>query len=108
MPEPRVAVITVRIREASRITGIGRSKLYELIGAGDIETIKVGTITLIPIESHRQLDTHLRDFIGAYNFGRRLKTLKGLTPFEYICKIWTIEPDRFTLDPTHQMPGLNN
>ncbi|ESX29528.1 hypothetical protein X765_15230, partial [Mesorhizobium sp. LSHC440B00] len=29
----------------------------------------------------------------AYNFGRRLKTLKGLTPFEYICKIWTKEPN---------------
>ena len=39
------------------------------------------------------------------NYGRRLKTLKGLTPFEYICKIWTTEPNGFTLNPTHQMPG---
>ncbi|MCJ8159332.1 helix-turn-helix domain-containing protein [Sphingomonas sp. LaA6.9] len=31
--------ITVRIREACRITGIGRSKLYELIAAGEIEII---------------------------------------------------------------------
>lgn len=52
--------------------------------------------------------THVRDFIDAYNYGRRLKTLKGLTPFEYICKIWAIEPERFILDQTHQMPGLNN
>ncbi|TAY77429.1 IS481 family transposase, partial [Rhizobium ruizarguesonis] len=43
-----------------------------------------------------------------YNFGRRLKTLKGLTPYEFICKRWTLEPDRFTIDPIHQMPGLNN
>lgn len=43
--------ITVRIREACRITGIGRSKLYMLISAGEIETIKVGRMTLIPIES---------------------------------------------------------
>ena len=28
--------ITVRIREACRLTGIGRSKLYELIAAGEI------------------------------------------------------------------------
>ncbi|MES0060827.1 hypothetical protein NKJ79_13705, partial [Mesorhizobium sp. M0041] len=35
------------------------------------------------------------------------KTLKGLTPFEYICKIWTKEPERFRLDPTHQTLGLN-
>ena len=43
--------ITVRIREACRMTGIGRSKLYELIGFGEIETIKVGAMTLIPVDS---------------------------------------------------------
>jgi excisionase family DNA binding protein len=43
--------LTVRVREACRLTGIGRSKLYELIAAGDIQTIKVGSITLIPTES---------------------------------------------------------
>lgn len=43
--------ITVRIREACRLTGIGRSKLYQLIAAGEIETIKVGTITLVPVNS---------------------------------------------------------
>lgn len=49
---PEVAVfnpLTVRIREACRLTGIGRSKLYELIAAGEIEILKVGTITLIPM-----------------------------------------------------------
>ncbi len=45
--------------------------------------------------------------MAAYNFARRLKTLGGLTPYEYICKIWTSEPDRFILNPIHQMPGLN-
>lgn len=44
---------------------------------------------------------------SAYNFARRLKTLGGLTPYEYICKIRTSEPDRFILNPIHQMPGLN-
>lgn len=41
--------LTVRIPEACRITGIGRSKLYELIAAGEIETIKVGALTLVPV-----------------------------------------------------------
>jgi len=50
---------------------------------------------------------NLDDFASAYNFGRRLKTLKGLTPYEFICKQWTIEPERFNLDPIYQMPGLN-
>lgn len=43
--------ITVRINEACRLTGIGRSKLYALIQAGEIEIIKVGTITLVPTAS---------------------------------------------------------
>tara|TARA_B110001454_G_scaffold49624_1_gene48771 strand:+ start:2144 stop:2446 length:303 start_codon:yes stop_codon:yes gene_type:complete len=70
-------------------------------------TIKEATVKRYHYDSHRQLETHLHDFIDAYNYGRRLKTLKGLTPFEYICKIWTSEPERFTLNPIHQMPGLN-
>jgi hypothetical protein len=36
--------------------------------------------------------THLNDFINAYNYARRLKTLKGLTPYEYICKLWIKSP----------------
>lgn len=51
LPEP----ISVRIPEACRLTGIGRSKLYELIGDGRIDIVKVGAITLIPMESLRQL-----------------------------------------------------
>jgi len=43
--------LAVRVPEACRLTGIGRSKLYELIAAGEIETIKVGTITLVPVVS---------------------------------------------------------
>jgi hypothetical protein len=58
-------------------------------------------------ESHDQLRTHLRDFINGYNFARRLKTLKGLTPYEFVCKAWTSQPQRFKLNPLQQMPGLN-
>lgn len=46
-------------------------------------------------------------FVAAYNFGRRLKILKGLTPYEAICKAWLREPQRFKSDPTHQIPGPN-
>jgi hypothetical protein len=34
--------------------------------------------------------------------------LGSLTPYDCICRIWTSEPDRFILNPIHQMPGLNN
>ncbi|MER9494321.1 IS3 family transposase, partial [Mesorhizobium sp. M0320] len=68
---------------------------------------KDATVKRFYYESHDQLRQHLADFVLAYNFGRRLKILKGLTPFEYICKIWTKEPEGFRLDPTHQTLGLN-
>ena len=70
-------------------------------------TIKEATVKRYHYDSHDQLRTHLGDFMAAYNFARRLKTLSGLTPYAYICKIWTSEPDRFFIDPIHQMPGLN-
>ncbi len=70
-------------------------------------TIKDATVKRFHSDDHDQLRTHLADFMAAYNFARRLKTLGGLTPYEYICKIWTSEPDRFILNPIHQMPGLN-
>ena len=71
-------------------------------------TIKEATVSRYFYETHEQLTAHLDNFVSAYNFGRRLKALKGLTPYEFICKRWTIEPERFILDPIHQMPGLNN
>lgn len=70
-------------------------------------TIKDATVKRFYYETHEQLQKHLADFVDAYNFARRLKTLRGLTPYEFICKCWTTEPHRFNLNPLHQMPGLN-
>ncbi len=70
-------------------------------------TIKDATVKRFYYETRDQLRSHLSDFIDAYNFARRLKTLNGLTPYEYVCKIWTKEPARFNVDPTHQSLGLN-
>jgi hypothetical protein len=60
------------------------------------------TIKRFHYDDHAQLKKHLADFIDAYNFGRRLKR-----PYEFICKRWTSELERFSLNPIHQMPGLN-
>ena len=57
-------------------------------------TIKEATVKRYHYDSHRQLQSHLADFINAYNYGRRLKTLKGLTPYEFIAKTWTKEPEQ--------------
>ena len=57
--DPAVAFepLTVRIPTAIKLTGIGRSKLYELIASGDIEIVKIGTATLITMSSLRRLVT---------------------------------------------------
>ena len=70
-------------------------------------TIKEATVKRFYYDDHTQLCIHLADFIAAYNFGRRLKTLSVLIPYEFICKQWTDEPELFKIDPIHQMPGLN-
>jgi transposase InsO family protein len=43
-------------------------------------TIKEATVKRFHYETHEQLRTHLTDFLVAYNFARRLKTLGGITP----------------------------
>lgn len=47
--------LTVRISTAVQLTGISRSRLYELIQAGELETVKVGRSTLIPYKSLKAL-----------------------------------------------------
>jgi transposase InsO family protein len=71
-------------------------------------TIKDATVKRFHYDGHDQLRRHLDDFVAAYNFARRLKRLRGLTPYEFICKTWADQPERFILTPHHQMPGLNN
>lgn len=70
-------------------------------------TIKEAAVKRLHYENYDQSRTYLPDFMAACRFARRLKTVGGLTPNEYIRIIWTTVPDRFTLDPVHQMPGLN-
>lgn len=48
MSEDRIAV---RIPEACRLIGIGRSKLYELLDTGELETIKIGASRLVLVAS---------------------------------------------------------
>jgi hypothetical protein len=47
--------LTVRISVAVQLTGIGRSKIYELIKARKLDTVKVGASTLITVASLRRL-----------------------------------------------------
>jgi len=57
----QISPISVRVKQACEIIGIGRSKLYQLIASGEIETIKIGCATLIPISSLHQFIEARRD-----------------------------------------------
>ena len=70
-------------------------------------TLKEATVKKYYYQTHQHLREHLQAFLMAYNFAKRLKTLKGLTPYEYICQWWHKEPERFTINPHHHTLGLN-
>lgn len=70
-------------------------------------TLKEAMVKRYYYQSHDELKKHLHTFLMAYNFAKRLKTLKGLTAYEYICKVWTKEPERFKINPNQNIVGLN-
>jgi hypothetical protein len=49
-------------------------------------TIKEATVKRYHYDRHDQLESHLAGFISAYNNGRKLKALKGLTPYDTSAK----------------------
>jgi len=68
-------------------------------------TLKDATVKRYHYDSHAQLRAHLQLFVDAYNHARRLKTLRGLTPYEFIHQAWANDPERFRLNPSHHTPG---
>ncbi|ERL61395.1 putative transposase OrfB [Piscirickettsia salmonis] len=71
-------------------------------------TLKKATVKHYHYESHDQVKEHIYAFLNAYNFAKRLKALKGLTPYEEIIKWWQNEPERFRINPHQHRLGLNN
>ena len=71
-------------------------------------TIKDATTKRYHYEDHEQLKNHLELFLDAYNHARRLKTLKGLTPAQFIWMEWQSKPDLFYEEPCHLITGPNS
>jgi len=55
-------------------------------------TLKEATIKRCHYSDHDRLREHLQNFGDTYHYAKRLKNLKGLTPFEHIVKCWTENP----------------
>jgi hypothetical protein len=62
--EKKIEPLTVRVSTAVRITGLGRSRIYELIQSGDLETIKVGRATLVQYRSLKLLTGNVVPDVG--------------------------------------------
>lgn len=58
-----VEPIAMRVPEACRYIGIGRSTLYVLISEGEIEVIKLGSSTLVLTESLKGLVERRRNVL---------------------------------------------
>ena len=71
-------------------------------------SLKEQTVHRYFYRSHEELREHLQMFLQAYNFAKRLKTLKGRSPYEYICERWRESPERFHENPIHLTTGLYN
>lgn len=68
-------------------------------------TISDATVKRDHYDSHEQLRDHLQLLVDTDNHARRLKTLRGLTPYAFMCQAWIEEPERFWLGPSHHILG---
>ena len=59
---PRSARKTMPVKEALYRYGIGRTKLYELLGSGALKASKLGAKTLIDVEAADSFFSALPDF----------------------------------------------
>jgi hypothetical protein len=68
-------------------------------------TIEDATVKRYHDDSHDQLRAHPQLLVDACDHARRLETLRGLTPYGFVCQTWAKEPDRFRIDPSCHIPG---
>ncbi len=61
---PPLDPIAIRVPDACRYVGIGRSTLYVLISKGEVEVIKLGSSTLVLTASLRRLIDARRESRG--------------------------------------------
>jgi len=70
-------------------------------------TIKDATVKTYHYDGFELLEKHLQEFILAYNFAKKLKSIKFKTPFEFLIEKYKIIPEVFYQNPLHYSRGLN-
>ena len=56
--EHNVEPVALRVNDAARAAGIGRTSLYELISEGKLRTVKVAGRRLVPLSELKRLFDH--------------------------------------------------
>ena len=70
-------------------------------------TLKEATVNNFHYASHDELKQHLHAYLMAYNFAKRLKAIKGNTPWQFVLNQWTTNPEFFIINPNLFLVGLN-
>lgn len=53
-------VLLLSVADAARALGLGRTKIYELIAAGDIEVVHIGRCARVPLDAVERYVERLR------------------------------------------------
>jgi excisionase family DNA binding protein len=72
VPDRAVSKLLLTPEEAAEALSIGRSKLYELLANGSLESVAIGACRRIP-------NTALHDFVERLRESRRPSVAQGLT-----------------------------
>jgi hypothetical protein len=87
-----------------------RADSWRKVGSQSVHRLgncsKEATVQRFHYQTTTELNEHLQAFLRACNHAKRLKTLRGLTPHEFVCAQWQNNPTIFTRDPTHLTLGL--
>jgi excisionase family DNA binding protein len=61
MIEGTMSPLLLRVEEAAEVLAIGRSKTYELIASGQLESVLIGGCRRVPTEALAAFVEHLRE-----------------------------------------------
>ncbi|CAL7962772.1 hypothetical protein MIDIC_510006 [Alphaproteobacteria bacterium] len=71
-------------------------------------TLKEATVNNLYVCYSPRLKEHLHAYLMAYNFAKRLKSLKGNTPWQFVINNWAKHPEYFNINPLYFLVELNN
>ena len=70
-------------------------------------TLKEATTKRYFYDTPEQFKKHLQDYLFAYNYAKKLKALKFITPYEKIISEYQKQPEIFNKNPYHNLKELN-